>query len=242
MYIIKSFDKCYIFANPREETFLEVYSPYKATTFKTEKAATQWINENTDWKDYLVPIKRTDQLLEEFDSWVNGGMLHRSIKKVDKSGTHDYDESKHGLIDVLNFYINHEDNDGVSFESYQTWPELYSVSTHIWCVDGYMSRSGGSMHTARFVFRQGKSTFEDFKKEFDLVVTTNPTYVNDNGNHLFTVFDHYLHEGGNCVLLEEVDREKDEYVVLGRGTYPDMEGTLEECYQYLLKHRYYGDD
>lgn len=242
MYIIKSFDKYYINVNQGEDTFIEVYSPREATTFKTKKAANKWIEENTDWQQYLVPIKLTDQILEDFDVWVNEGMPRRNVKKVDKSGTHDYDESKHGLIDVLNFFIKHEDNDGVSFESYQTWPELYSVSTHIWAVDCFMSYSGDTTYTASFVFRKGKSTFEDFKKEFDLVVSTNPTYVNDKGNLLFTVFDHYLHEGGNYVLLEEFDRENDEYVVLGRGTYPVMEGTLEQCYDYLLKHRYYEDD
>jgi len=232
MYILRSFDKYYIDINEGGDKFIETYSPRQATQFETEKEALEWANEYSGWGDRSFDcVKATDKLFNDFDEWAKT-MTRRKVTKLDKSGKWDYDPSRHTVADVIQFFISHDDYSEVPFDSYITWPRLYNISSHIWSVKKYANDS----FTFGFYFSPEDSSYDNFKEDFNLAMSFNPTAVDRDGELFFSVFDNYLSEGGNTVSLH---KSGDEFVVKHRGTSEIVRGSLKDCYDYLLKHRFY---
>lgn len=241
MFVIQSFNQFYININDGGDTFIETYSLREATKFKTKKTAEKWVSEYTDWKDYTNVIRLTDDMLKEYDEWAKR-MIRRQMPKLDKSGTWDYNPKTHTPMDVLEFHINlHENEHKVPYDSYTTWPEVYECFEYIHGVNVHTPSNIGdaSSVTYKFSFHPKRSNYDDFKKEFDLVLSLDPTLKDRDGNNIFHIFDHYLCEHGNMVHLVMVDYDNDKFAITGSSSFS---GTLRECFDFLVKYRYYSTD
>lgn len=154
-----------------------------------------------------------------------------------------YDPTKHTVADVIQFFINSSQGQNNSFKLYRSWPKLFAMdeAPHIWDVRSYDSRAHNKrQYTFAFVFYKDKSTFTQFKKDLDLALSFSPSRTDRDGNMVFDVFDRFLSEYGNSVRLVCIDDET--WKVTNNSGRSIVEGSLEECYQYLVEHRWYTDE
>lgn len=218
-----------------EYSWEEILSPHVATEFKSESLAIEWSKENTTFGEYAVALDPQPEK-EKFDEWVKNGMVRRKFDIVDKKLSRKYNNET--PEEILAWWIaKWEDKSGVRYEDYKTWPKLNSVFKHLSDCVSYYSKgySGPLLHSfSVFTGRDGK--FEDFKKELDLILP-HITHLNDNGDKLIDVFDHYLSESGNSVKL--VAHKNGKFSVEGRYDTPIKNSDLEKCFEYLRQERYY---
>lgn len=221
-YIIKVFDRYYLH-DTGGDSIIETYSPLVATTFSSNETAIEWVKEYTDWLEFSEVVERTQELIDEFNEW-SELMVRREVKKMDRSGTFDYDETKHTTHDVLEFQTKTKFNNRVPYESYKTWPDLSEVFKHI------QSARVGDDGIMLEIKVSTESTYETFESEILYFLD----YADINGITA-CVFDHYLCEHGNTVNLE-FGKDTSDATISGSERFS---GSLEECFEYLRKHRHY---
>lgn len=229
MPIIQLFDQYYVADRGEDDTFDETYSPFVATEFPTVDDANEWVRKNTDFEDFITIIEDVDDHREQFSKWMEKGMVRRTLPKKDKSGKYDYDPNVHTTIDIFNFHFYALFRDDVPMSSYTSWPDMYTVYTHIYDA----KKTGGTVHSTIKV--PSNSTFETFKSEIEFILS----HVSDISKVDFSVMDHYLSEHGNSVKLINHDVYGDEWEIYGSEKH---EGTLESCFDYLRQYRYYDID
>lgn len=227
-YIIQRFGK-YILDDGSSDVYSLTLSPMVATKFKSKKEAKYWIDNNTDDTSNTISIVRvTEELINEFKEW-SKTMIKGTINKVDHSERFKYDSTVHNRMDILNFWYDKFENSGkMAYKDYASWPHLSSVFDHIFdiCID-----SRGEFYCSLYVNK--KSSYDNFINDINII-------RDKINNRSFTadIFDHYLCEGGNKVDLNINDDDTGSIsggYMFSRG----FEGTLEECFEYLKKHRYY---
>lgn len=218
-----------------QDSWDETYSPHFASVFQTEQLALEWSKSNTNFGEYAVALE-TQPEKDKFDEWVKGGMVRRHFELVDKKLSREYNgESPE---DVLAWWISIRGNDGtIRNEDYRTWPKIYSVFKHLFdCVSYYSKDNSGPFLHSFSVYTRRDGKFEDFEKELGLVLP-HITHLNDDGDKVIDVFDHYLSEGGNSVSL--LAHKNGKFSVEGRYEKPVKNTSLKECFEYLKRERYY---
>lgn len=208
---------------------LGFHNPRSAYQFSTISDAREFIEKFVTFSDVkIIPIAKE---IIKFDNWVKSGCLYRSLPVKNPKISKKYNgESKE---DVLKWHIAYaKSNDfEISQDDYESWPGLYQKFKHLHSVQAF---EDGTV-TFEFMFPKSGG-FCDFKKELDLVMPY--CTCKDGTGKLYHVFDHYLSENGNCVsLVGYKDGSfcvKSQYSIL-------VSGTLEDCFEYLKKERWYGD-
>lgn len=205
-------------------SYIESYNPYTATTFPSKNKAEEFGKKHTVFGDYVCGIKM-EEATKKFDEWSSGGYIRRTFSALSKFSRPYNNET---ALEVLNWWIGYcKSCEEIRSEDYVTWPHLYSCYKHIWSLNKY---SDGINCT---IYVRPNSTFSNFKSELDLVL---PHIIKiDNAYHL-QIFDHYLSEDGGATLVGKDDSWSVE------GDYNTLcpKTTLEKCFEYILKERYYN--
>ncbi|RTK97764.1 MAG: hypothetical protein EKK64_00745 [Neisseriaceae bacterium] len=228
MFIICLFEKYYIRVN--ESNWDEIYNPNYATTFKSKKEANDWVDRNTTLKQY-AQIVDSKKAIKKYDEWEKDGSIRRSFDLVDNNLSRPY--AGESPEEVLKWMLE-VDIDKIRYEDYKTWPDLHSLFKHIHRLDKFHSDDYTKQYTSFSFYFKPDSNFEEFKKEFDLVVEKT-TYEKD-GYKVFDIFDRFLCEGGNSV---DFFYKNDEDCYVGGRWSKQVSGSLKECFEYLKKERYY---
>jgi len=228
MFIVSLFELYYVRVN--ENSWDEIFNPNYATTFKTKKEANNWVERNTTFKEYakVVDSKKT---IKEYEEWQSNGSVRRTFYLVDNTLSRPYagespEEVLEWLLKVDKYQIRYEDS--------KTWPELYSLFKHIHRLNKFPDDDSKEECVSFSLSFKLDSNFEEFKKEFALIVKS--TTYEKNGYKIFDVFDRFLSEGGNSVDL--FYKNDNDCYVSGRWS-EKVRGSLKECFEYLRKERYY---
>jgi hypothetical protein len=172
----------------------------------------------------------------DFDNLVNSGSARRTLNCIDQTMSRPYNGE--GLDEVIDWHVYRKENDSkIKFEHYSTWPELYTLSKHLWEVVEYSDRNlkesyiGFEIHTSRV------GVFKEFEEDINRVIDK-VTYKDDDGFLIFPVLDHFLCEGGDSVSLL-IHPKTGEAKVEGRWVEEIKFSSLEDAFNYLKKERYY---
>lgn len=223
--------------------------PSVATTFPTRKEAHTWGRDNMaqyDGERPFYPKTITKKDVSEFENWKRDGYLKGGGPKREPCV---YNPDIHTNEDVLKFWVWHgkEQDRKVSYEDYQTWPEPYELKEgmeYVFNVVSFLPSHGededNKRHSFTLVFRKDEDhNVKTFKDQIHWIVNHDylkPDHVTEDGGMIFDVFDHYLSEGGNSVNFVYYD---DDNCVVTRRYGEIIEGTVDECFDYLVRERYY---
>lgn len=228
MFIINLFEQYYVRVN--DKNWDEIFNPNYATLFKSKKEAKEWLVKNTTLEEYanVVDLKDT---VEKYNEWSKNGSVRRSFDFVDNSLSRPYNNESPEEVLEWRLKVNSEQ---IRYDDYKTWPDLYTLFNNVYRLTEYHSDDYSKKYVSFELYFRKDSKFKEFKKEFDLIL---PKVTSQkNGYKDFSVFDHFLSEGGDSVdLFYKTDED---CYVAGRYT-NKIKGSLKECFEYLRKERYY---
>lgn len=217
-----------------DKTFEEIYNPKFATRFKTRKEAKDFIVTYSSMERHSK-IVDANKAIEHFDEWVKSGMIIRTLNCINTSKSRPYNGES--LVEVIDWWIyqKHHD-DEIKFEHYQTWPELYSISKHLWEAMAYYNIN---KHSERYItfelYTKKDGIFEEFETELNLVIDK-VTYKDEDGYLIFPVFAP-RHSNSECLLIHpETKKVKINSYYRSSG---DEYLSLEEAFNYLKRECYY---
>ncbi|MCP3699159.1 MAG: hypothetical protein GY920_11475 [Aliivibrio sp.] len=218
---------CYVKLSD-EKNFNETYNPWYATKFSSKKEAKDWIDMYSPLEDDSTVVAYKKEY-DRFKEWCDKGMIKRSIECIDPSISRPYNDEK--LEDVIDWWIR-SNGSYIKEEHYKTWPKLLSIACHL--VDVEFFREDGVSFQIK-TSRDGD--FKVFEKELELVIDR-VTRIDERGFLIFSVFDHYLSEGGNsvCLLIHPKTKEVE---ISGRYEGVIEFTSLKKAFKYLKKNRYY---
>lgn len=219
-----------------DTTFDEVYDPRFATQFKTKKEAQEWIDVSSSMKKYSKVVDFAEHLLK-YEEWFNSGTVRRSLSCINRTMSRQYNNES--LEEVIDWWIYQENNDDeIDFEDYKTWPHLYSISKHLWGVNGYHSSDYKELYVTFEIYTRQNGNFDEFQNELNMILNK-VTYKNEDGYPILPIFDHYLSEHGDSVSLL-IHPETQQVKIEGRYSYNNQEfSSLEKAFNYMKKERYY---
>lgn len=219
-----------------DTTFDEVYDPRFATQFKTKKEAQEWIDVSSSMKKYSKVVDFAEHLLK-YEEWLKSGTVRRSLSCINRTMSRQYNnESLEEVIDWWIYQKNHDDE--IDFNDYKTWPHLYSISKHLWDVNGYHSSDYKELYVTFEIYTRQDGNFDEFQNELNLVLNK-VTYKNEDGYLILPIFDHYLSEHGDSVSLL-IHPETQQVKIEGRYSYHNQEfSSLEKAFNYMKRERYY---
>lgn len=214
--------------------FQEIYNPKIATQFKTKKEAQQWIDVYSSMKSHSKVVD-FEKSVQKYEEWVNGDTIRRTIACINRTMSRKYNNES--LEDIIDWWIYQTQNGyKIDYEDYKTWPQLYSISKHLWEVEGYHSGDYKEIYITFSVYTRKDGNFEDFQRELNMVMDK-VTYKDDDGFLIMSIFDHFLCEHGNSVSLL-IHPETQQVKVGGRWRKEDFP-SLEEAFNYMKRERYY---
>ena len=232
-------DKYYI--RHDNNKYEELYNPRQASTFKTKKAASEWVNRFTTYSEYTKVVKKADAI-KSFDAWLNSGGVRRELPLVDTTVSRPYNnEDADGVLDwwfeYADSYVKARDS-AVKYEDYRTWPKLYSVFDCLFGLDFFKtSDRAGLVYSVSIAVRKD-TTFETFEEEFHKVVDRTTQLDEEDGSKILGVFDHFLSEGGNTVYFHV--HADGNYELRGHwGRVLVKSKNLEEVFKVWQRERYY---
>ena len=214
--------------------FQEIYNPKIATQFKTKKEAQQWIDVYSSMKSHSKVVD-FEKSVQKYEEWVNGDTIRRTIACINRTMSRKYNNES--LEDIIDWWIYQTQNGyKIDYEDYKTWPQLYSISKHLWEVEGYHSGDYKEIYITFRVYARKDGNFEDFQRELNMVMDK-VTYKDDDGFLVMSIFDHFLSEHGNSVSL--LIHPKTKQVKVGGRWHKEDFASLEEAFNYMRRERYY---
>lgn len=236
-YIIKhdfDHDIPYFVKVGTDATFDEIYNPKFATQFKTKNEAQQWIDVNSKYSDVSVVVN-FEESVQQYEEWFNGETVRRTLPCINRTMSRQYNNEP--LEEVIDWWIYATINDDeIDYEDYRTWPKLYSVSKHLWVLNGYRSYDYENLYITFEIYTRQDGNFDEFQRELNLILDK-VTYKDDDGYLILPITDHYLSEGGNSVSLL-IHPETQKVKIEGRWE-GDEFSSLEEAFNYMKKECYY---
>ena len=219
-----------------DKEFQEIYNPKFATQFNSKKEALKWINESSSMDKHSKVVETFDAI-RKFEEWETNGMVRRTLSCINKSMSRPY--NCESIDDVINWWIYQKHNDDeIKYEHYQTWPKLYSISKHLWSVNGYWDYNYTELYITFVIYTRKDGNFNDFEEDINKVLNK-VTHKDDEGYLIFPVVDHYLSENGNSVSLL-IHPETKQVKIVGRYSWNNTEfPSLKEAFEYLKQERYY---
>jgi len=215
------------FVKIRDHGWDEILSPVDATRFKTKMDAVNWSKKNTTFGEYAKAAVLKEEVADFLEN-LNLGLIRRSFKSLSKYSRPYDGESPE---EILEWAVNKDEE--IRYEDYKTWPTLYNVFEHIHEVEKCQD---GSKSFSLSVNRN--SDINTFKKELNLVLPYCSRFSDGSKKiKIFSVFDHYLCEGGNfvnfyyqndntCFIIDRFDN------ILGGQN-------IETVFEYWKRERYY---
>jgi hypothetical protein len=219
-----------------DKTFDEIYDPTFATQFNTKNKAQKWIDTYSSMAEHSQVVETADAI-QEYGKWVKSGSIRRTLACVNTSMSRPYNDEP--LDEVIDWWIYAKNNNReIKYEHYQTWPDLYGISKHLWSVNRYSNRDYTEYYISFEIYTRRDGKFEDFESELNKVIDK-VTFKDDEGYLIFSILDHYLSEHGNSVSLL-IHPESKHVKISGRYSYDNNEfSSLEDAFNYMKKERYY---
>lgn len=212
-----------------------VLNPAFATEFPSKAAASEWMARNTKEVEYYKLVE-SKAARAKFTEWANTGMPHGRIQKCDPSISYEY--TNESPDEVLAWRIKYNENsEAVKYDHYKTWPDLNCVFRHLWHIGNYSDYTTEVTTTAVEICVPKNSEFALFEVEINKVMHI-CSRLDEDGGKIFPVFDHYLCENGNSVNL--IIYPDGTAKVDGRWREHTKRVSLEQAFNYLEQHRYYG--
>ena len=216
----------------QDGSWCETYNPVNATQFKSREDAHAWIVDNTNFTEYSIYL-RYEHAKNIFDAWVAGGMIRCVRPAVNRKHSYKYDPAKHDKYTVLQWKLD-TCNTEVTYDVYKTWPDLFSLFKHLFDMAFYGCGKNERKLTFNICVRKD-SNFNDFKEELDLIIDK-VQYCDEDGNKMLPIFDYLLSQNGTAFLVKNGD---DTWSVTTDWHDEIANKSLEECFDYMVKHRYY---
>ena len=217
--------------------------PRMARSFTSPEEAQAFIDENaTSPEHYCVQILKEAWL--RFETEKAKGFPYRKLQQKNKSLSVFF--NNHTPEQVLDWTIAvaqlPNGADDISYEAYESWPQLSAVFKHIHGVEEYTTDWGDGPRLWTFSITVGtKSKFKDFQKEWKLMMKYKPTLKTEKGDLVVRIFDHFLSEHGNTANL--VCHKDGTYTVEEHYFFGGREGagriSLEEAFNYIQQKRWY---
>ena len=217
----------YFGIDPKENKLLGFHNPSSAYQFATIPDAKRFIEQFITIPNVkVIPI--VDEI-RKFNDWMKNGCLYRSLLARNPKISKKY--NKESREEILQWHIECAKSQEFEIrqDHYESWPDLWEKFTYI---HGVQSFEGGDITFELMFPKDGK--LGDFKKEFTLIRPH--CTCRDGTGKLYNVFDHYLCENGNSVSL--VEFKDGSFLVKSRHSI-EVSGTLEICFDYLKKERWY---
>lgn len=217
-----------------DDQYILRLDPSFGQVWKSVKSAKNWIKENTDIYEYCTIVNQIEAI-HKFNCWRNSGMIIQTRNKINKSVSKPYNnESKK---EVLKWWLEYSklDDGLVKYEHYKTWPQLNTLYNHIDSINRYYSNNYKCKFISAKMFVKKESNLTSFLKELKLI-EDEITLLDERGNKVIKIFDHYLGEGGN--FADFTINKDGSYSIKGRwSTY--ITGGLPEVFEYWKENRYY---
>lgn len=227
-WVIQLFKEYWV--KEQDNCCLEIYDLEQATQYNTKKEASEFINK-TNFVQYSK-ILRYNDVIEKFLEWKNSGMIRREIPLITSSKY-----NGEGLDDVIKFHINHVENENtVSYEDYQTWPNFDKFLIHFYDLQSYHNNDYSELyHTFRLKFDKDGCNFNKFKEELEKLIPY-VTYVDAGGDLIFPIFDKDLSEFGTRYFYYNPREDKH---TLYESSYRQHKGNLKQIFDIIKNHYYY---
>ena len=217
-----------------ETTFDEIYNPKFATQFKTKREAQQWIDVSSSMKQFSKVVD-FEESVQKYEEWFNSGTVRRTLACLNRTMSRKYNNES--LEEVIDWWIYAQINDDeIDYEDYETWPQLHSMSKHLFDVEGYRSDDYENLYITFQIYTEQDGNFDEFQRELNMILDK-VTYKDDDGYLILPIFDHYLSEGGNSASLL-IHPETQKVKIDGRWENEEF-SSLEEAFNYMKKERYY---
>ena len=228
-YVVKMFEEYWL--RVCEDHMEELYDLEKATVFNTKKAAKNAIND-FNMVEYCEILKLEEEL-PKFLEWKAGGMIRRSLPKLNKSYSRPYNGE--GLEDVIDWHLylkEHEDE--ISYTDYKTWPDVHEFLDNFYKTESYWEGDYGKLVHSFKLMVSKEANYSKFKKELNKL-TPYVSYKEDD-YLIFSIFDHELSEYESRYFHYKSD--KDCKIMDDRGN-TKLKGTLKECFNKIKQYYYY---
>jgi hypothetical protein len=223
------------------ETLTTFLDPDKATQFpsiaEAQAAIAAYNGTNLDLKP-VSSISLKNAYLKE----IAGGFSQRSFPCLNTALSRPY--KKESASEVLAWHIAVQKSRPSSMRDTDiaTWPTLHQLFKHIFNTASFYSPDYKEKFFSFEMCVDYDSSFDTFKKELDMIID-HITLLDNKGNKLISVFDHFLCEHGNKAM----------FVCMKDGTYQLIsarssrghilsKGTLEHVFKYWRDHRPYKVD
>lgn len=219
--------------NPDEPTYDVVHLAYYATKFVTESVANEYVEK------YITDSMREHVSVMNVNDVPEFNPVYQTKQKLDQFKSVQYDPLKHTSDDVFNFYWDHCVNEGsINYSDYRTWPQVWEVFKNIHSVNAHY----GTLHPddnaliRSFEIQVTKnSVFSDFQSEI-MQYVDRIEHVDDDGNKIISIHDHYLWRGGDhCVLY--YNPIKKTWWVDGSEQFDETDD-LESIFNWIKKKRW----
>lgn len=216
-------------------TWDEILDPHFATVFNQKKQAKDWAKENITFTEY-VKVVQSEPEDKKFDEWVQKGMIRRSFNVINKEISRKYNnESPEDVLKQLILFQRTDENE-YSYKDYATWPNLNSVFEFLFDTESYVSRKNDDDYHTFSIYVKPDSKYKNFEKEIQLIIP-HITYFDSDGGKIISIFDRFLSAGGDSACL--VANNDGTFSVKGAYFRPLEHKSLEECFGFIKKYRYY---
>lgn len=218
------------------DKYLEVRDPQFASVFDTEEVARGAIAKMIAMKKYARPANRAEHV-QDFLKRAREGLVRREFPYGDPKYNVPYDPNKHSKKHVLDWHIFHVRSENkISYEVYETYPNLYEVFNHIHEVTTYLDDTQGQVMSFSMEVNKN-SKLKAFKNELDCVKDL-VTLKDSDGRKQISIFDHYLCAHGNSAEFLIWPDNKTYSIEENYGG-EVVRGDLKTVFKYWKKNRYY---
>jgi len=206
------------------------HNPHKAEPFKTKKEAEEFL------KLFAMDDAKVDEAEKHFKKFEKCDYVYRKIPMLNPEVDIPY--NFHTPDEIIEWWkrVKVLPDKSVSFENYKTWPNLYSVTNHLWDIVSYYSRDYKELYYSCTIFTKKEGTFESFILDFKKIVDF-CTFVDKNGYKVFQIFDKDLSENGTRYFLYKTDDD----CKIEESRWTVHEGGIKKCFEIMHRNFWYGD-
>lgn len=235
-YIIKlDFGETDYYIRLNEQDWQEILNPRMATIFSDKKIALATAKEKTTFAEYAKAVSYT-HACRKFDKWVKDGMVRREFNYPDPKLSRLYNDEPANEVLEWWWAIAQVGDFEIQQDHYSSWPDLFELFECLFTVESYYSESNDGTYRTVLMCIHKSTRLETFKRELALI-EDRITYVDDNGNKVINIIDHFLSEYGNSVCF--LIKQDGTYAIEDQYNEEIVSGTLTNVFKYWQKYRYY---
>lgn len=220
----------YEYFAPGKGEIVGTHNPYNAKTFETKKEAEKFL------KLFAMDDAKVEEAEKHFKKFNKCDYVYRKIPMLNPEVDIPYNSQTPDEIIEWWKRIKTLPESSVSSKNYGTWPNLYSVTNHLWNIVSYYSKDYKKLYYTSEIFTKKEGTFESFISDFRKVVDF-CTFVDKDGYKIFPIFDNDLSENGKRYFLYKSDDD----CKIDESRRMSHEGDIKKCFEIMHRDFWYGD-